>query len=178
MFVAGAKTAIYEWVLLLDDVPIVLDIVSQFMFLNGLETCASQILSSFFFPPHRPQAFTALRQGYGHAVQARHGVKEGTQRMINVFVHLARPFDVLHQVYSAISQRSIDTFKYIQRFGLIVDCVKSRYQIERFLLGFLMKLTQIRDDKLHVAKFLLSRFLPRDEDSSPERSIPVKRLFG
>src|SRR5262245_17450135 len=66
-FFSGAKTATYEGFLLPNDVPIVLDIVSQFMFLNGSETCASQILSSFVFPPHRPQAFTTLRQGYGHA---------------------------------------------------------------------------------------------------------------
>src|SRR5262245_35661721 len=86
--------------LLLNHVPVVLDIVGQLVFLNGPETCASQILSSFFFPPHRPQSFTALRQGYGHAVQTRDRVEKGSQWMINVFVHLARPFDVLHQIYA------------------------------------------------------------------------------
>jgi hypothetical protein len=48
--------------LLLDDVPIVLNVVGQLVFLNGPETCASQILSGFFLAPHRPQPFTTLRQ--------------------------------------------------------------------------------------------------------------------
>ena len=51
--------------------------------------------------PHRAQPVAALGQRHGHAVQARDGVEERPQRVLQVLVHVRRAGDVLHQVHAA-----------------------------------------------------------------------------
>jgi len=48
--------------LLLDHVPIVLNVVGQLMFCDGPKAGPGEIFARLFFAPHRPQPFTTLRQ--------------------------------------------------------------------------------------------------------------------
>jgi hypothetical protein len=70
--------------LLSDHVPIVLNVVGQLMFFDGLKACAREIFARFFFAPHRSQPLTTLRQRYGHAMHAGDRIKERAQRVIGV----------------------------------------------------------------------------------------------
>jgi hypothetical protein len=47
---------------------------------------------------------------------------------------------------------------------LVVHRIEGRYQIESFDFGFLVETTQIRNYEFHIAQFLVSRFLPSDEN--------------
>ena len=51
-----------EQFLLPDDVPVVLNVVDQFVLFDRPETGAGEIFACLLLAPHRPQPLTALRQ--------------------------------------------------------------------------------------------------------------------
>src|SRR5262245_51210916 len=81
--------------------------------------------------------------------------------MLDVLVHVARPVDVLHQIYPLWLQCPIDTLEDIERLGLIVYGVKGRDEIKGFGLRSLVEVAQIDGGKLGIVEPGSRHFLSR-----------------
>ena len=103
----------------------------------------SQILPRLFLAPHRAESLAPLGQRDGHAVQARHGVEEGPDRVADVVVDVARSFDVLHQVDAVSPERPGNALQDVQRLALIVHRIERGDEVERFGRGRPVEVAEI-----------------------------------
>src|SRR5262245_49989558 len=83
---------------------------------------------------------------------------------MQIFMNLARSFDVLHQINAVAAKRAVNAAQNVQRLGLIVNGIERCDQVERLQLSLLVEPAEIGHDKFYVAQFLLSRLLPRGQD--------------
>src|SRR3989337_1053718 len=72
-----------------DNVPIVLYIVRQLLFLHRTKPGFLNILARHLFAPHRSDPFTALGQRHRHTVHARDPIEQRAERMIDILVNVA-----------------------------------------------------------------------------------------
>jgi hypothetical protein len=73
--------------------------------------------------------------------------------MLNVFVHMARSTDVLHQVDPVWFKRAIDSFEHPEWPGLIMDSIERRDAVERFRFCSFVKVAEINGNKPGVLCF-------------------------
>src|SRR5918999_209095 len=94
--------------------------------------------------------------------------------MVNVLMHMARTFNVLHQIDAVGFEGSVNAFENTERFRLIMNGVEGADEIEGLELGRFVKIAQIGDDKLDVPQFLLGCLFPCKEYCFAREIDPCK----
>ena len=67
--------------------------------------------------------------------------------MLNVFMHMARSTDALHQVDPVRFKRAIGSFEHPEWPGLIMDSIERRDAVERFRFCSFVKVAEINGNK-------------------------------
>jgi len=115
-------------------------------------------------------------------VHRRDGVEEGSDRVVNIFIDLARSLNVLHQVNAVGFQCTMNAFENVERFDLIMDGVESSDKIKRLRFGRLFEIAQVADDKFNILQTLLGRIGTRYTDGLDGKVHPrepaIRIQFG
>jgi hypothetical protein len=98
--------------------------------------------------------------------------------MLDIFVHVTRPRDVLHQIRAVGFQRPVNAFEHVERTRLIVNGVEARDQLEPFGLGTNVEIAQVHHDEREILPPGACRSVSRVIDRVGRKVYPHEVTVG